>query len=132
MKFPPFSIFIIAVIFSACSTTEKRNGANMSDPGFFTQGAYDSLRTYFRSDTAFMAILQEGVQQNDSNAIKAKKLIEAPYDRRSESGYTDEEIAGLIQAFGPDQMVYEELREMQETMQAEQAAADSVLKTLEK
>jgi hypothetical protein len=64
----------LTVLFSACTHTDRqKNMARSSDSLNLNvnESIYDSMRTHFNADTAFMAALAENILAGDSNAIQA-------------------------------------------------------------
>ena len=91
------SLMMITLI--ACSQFRDEKMQALNEAQTFTKKEYDEMRMYFSADTLMQSELVRAIHKNDSNAILLQKLLATEYEKRSESGVSDEEIKAIILSY---------------------------------
>jgi hypothetical protein len=123
-------VFLISMmtILLSCGKKTNSNDDWIIEPNTglkFDSLAYDSMRSYFSSDSATTARLTEMIIAGDTNAIKVKKFLATRFSSRHSSGIMDSEIAGMILAFRVTTKVRDRFEDIDRTLQ-KQISSDSV------
>jgi len=127
-------VFLISTLTTlSCGKKISHNDDWIFEPNTglkFDSLAYDSMRSYFSSDSATTARLTEMINAGDTNAIKVKKFLVTPFRSRNSTGITDSEIAGMILAFRVTTKMRDRFEEIDRSLQ-KRISPDSVRKLTE-
>jgi len=118
------------------SNTENESPFVPGDELKFNSTAYDSMRRYYSSDTAFILMLTEKINAGDTNAIMVKNLLVTPYESRNATGLNDSKIGTLILGYRVSKRTLDKFSEIENSLPQEDAASirettDSVVNSIE-
>jgi hypothetical protein len=131
-------IFALTLL-TSCGEKPRDNGTLTSElePEMeFDSMAYDSMRVYYNSDTAFVSMLLSRVHAGDTNALKVKRLLNTPYSSRNSTGLNDSEIGSMVFAYRSSKKVIDRFTEIESALPKNdpdslRMSTDSIIRSLE-